>query len=114
MRRDREFSSQEKESILMVDDDDNVSEFVDDDDEEDEDDDISSESTCCGDFKKETLKLHSNLQQQSADFEIWRLFQVDDQNMKDIPNADVILNKLTSTDIDGKQIERSQFSQINK
>ncbi|XP_055322540.1 transient receptor potential channel pyrexia isoform X2 [Sitodiplosis mosellana] len=107
MRRDRELSSQEKESIL-IDDDDNVSECVDDDEVDDDEDDkrsesITSESTCCGDFKNETLKLHSNnIQQQSADFEIWRLFQVDDQNMKDIPNAEAILNSLTSADMDGQ------------
>lgn len=104
MRHDREFSIDEKESILMVDDDDNVSNCIDDDDVVDADDDdddkrsISSESTCIG----ETLKIQSNVPQQSADFEIWRLFQVDDQNMRDIPNAETILNNLMSADIDGK------------
>lgn len=106
MRRDRDFSNHERESILMVDDDDNLSECVDDDDDEDDDKrSISSESTCCGEFKNETLKLnHSHMQQQSTDFEIWRLFQVDDQNMRDIPNAEAILDSLTTADMNGKMI----------
>lgn len=104
MRRDLEFLSQDENDSILIDDDDNVSESVDDDDDDKRSESISSESTCCGDFKDETLKLHSNnnIQEQSADFEIWRLFQVDDQNMKDIPNAEAILNALTSTEMDGK------------
>lgn len=70
--------------------------------EDDDERSISSESTCCGEIKMETLKLHNNNRQQSSDFEIWRLFQVDDQNMNDIPNAEAIMNILTSADLDGK------------
>lgn len=93
MRRDRE--SPEKEAILMVDDDnDNESDDDVDDDDDDEKRSISSESTSCGEFKKETLRLQKNLAQQSSDYEIWRLFQVDNQNMKDIPNADAIIEIL--------------------
>lgn len=100
MRREHELLHREKEAILMVDDD-NESDCDDDEDDDDKRS-ISSESTCCGEIKNETFKLQNHIQQQSADFEIWRLFQVDDQNMKDIPNAEAILNMLTSVDFDGK------------
>ncbi|XP_031618662.1 transient receptor potential channel pyrexia [Contarinia nasturtii] len=88
-----------KDEILMVDND-NELDCVD--DEDDDKRSISSESTCCGNIKTETLKHLNNAQQQSCDFEIWRLFQVDDHNMKDIPNSDAILNILASTDLDGE------------
>lgn len=100
MCRDRE--SQEKEAILMVDDDDDDDD--DDNDCENADDDnrsISSESTSCGEFKKESLMLRKNCEQESADLEIWRLFQVDAQNMKDIPNAEAVLSTLTACDLNG-------------
>lgn len=77
----------------------------DDDDEDDDKRSISSESTCFGEIKKETLALHKQMHQQSADFEIWRLFQVDDQNMREIPNAETILNALTAADSDGECFE---------
>lgn len=104
MRRDQE--SREQEAILMVEDDnDNDSDDDDEDDNCDDDDDekrsISSESTSCGEFKKESISLQKNGTQQSADFEIWRLFQVDDQNMKDIPNSEAILNTLMACDLNG-------------
>lgn len=109
MRRDRE--SQEKEAILMVDDDD------DDDDDNDcgnaEDDDnrsISSESTSCGEFKKESVMLRKNCEQESADLEIWRLFQVDAQNMKDIPNAEAVLSALTAYDLNGNGKSSKRFN----
>lgn len=105
MHRERDISSQEKESVFMVDYD-NETDYDDNDDDDDEDDDdkrsISSESTCCGEIKSEKKKIHNHIQQESCDFEIWRLFQVDDQNMKDIPNSEAILEILTSIDYDGK------------
>lgn len=100
MRRDRDISNQEKEAILMVDYDNETD--CDDDDDDDDKRSISSESTCCGEIKTEKKKIHNRIQEQSCDFEIWRLFQVDDQNMKDIPNSEVILSILTSIDSDGK------------
>lgn len=103
MRRDQE--SREQEVILMVEDDnDNDSDDDEDGDGDDDDDEkrsISSESTSCGEFKKESVSLQKNGAQQSADFEIWRLFQVDDQNMKDIPNSEAILNTLMACDLNG-------------
>lgn len=100
MRRERE--SEEKEAILMVDDD-NESDCVDADDDDDDENNrsISSESTSCGEFKKESLILRKNGEQESADFEIWRLFQVDNQNMKEIPNAEAVLSILTDCDMNG-------------
>lgn len=107
MRRDRE--SQEKEAILMVEDDDNVMMLSDCDDGEDDDNrSISSESTSCGEFKRESVMLRKNCVQESADFEIWRLFQVDDQNMKEIPNAEAILSTLTACDLNGKKKESNR------
>lgn len=101
MRRDRE--SQENEAILMVDDDNesDCDNAGDDDDDDDGNRSISSESTSCGEFKKESIMLRKNCEQESADFEIWRLFQVDDQNMKDIPNAEAVLSTLTACDSNG-------------
>lgn len=105
MRQGRE--NIESESILMVDDDiegecdydDDIDDDIDDDD--DDKGSISSESTCSSDMKKDALVLQKNIQEQSADLEIWRLFQVDDQNMKDIPNSDAILNILTACNLNG-------------
>lgn len=96
MRRDRE--SQEKEAILMVDDD-NESDCEDEEDDDDNNRSISSESTSCGEFKKESLMLRKNGEQESADLEIWRLFQVDDQNLKEIPNAEAVLSTLTACEM---------------
>lgn len=106
MRRDQE--SQEKEAIFMVDDDNDNDSDCDEDDDEDEKRSISSESTSCGEFKKESLMLQKNCIQQSADLEIWRLFQVDNQNMKDIPNSETILNTLMACDLNGNY-ETNQF-----
>lgn len=97
MRCESDMSNRENETILMVDGD-NESNSDDDDDKGS----ISSESTCRGEINHETLKLHNHIQQQSSELEIWRLFQVDDQNMKEIPNSDAILNMLTAVDFDGK------------
>lgn len=101
MRQGRE--NIESESILMVDDDiEGECDYNDDIDNDDDDKaSISSESTCSSEMKKDTLVLQKNIQEQSADLEIWRLFQVDDQNMKDIPNSDVILNILTACNLNG-------------
>lgn len=101
MRHERELSSEEKDSILMADYD-NESDCDDDDDDDDGKRSISSESTCCGEIRSEKKKIQSRIQPQSCDFEIWRLFQVDDQNMKDIPNSETVLSLLTSSDNDGK------------
>lgn len=101
MRRDRE--SLEKEAILMVDDDDDNVMMLSDCDDDNRS--ISSESTSCGEFKKESLILRKTCVQESADLEIWRLFQVDDQNMKDIPNAEAALSTLTACDLSGKNID---------
>lgn len=99
MRRERE--TQEKEAILMVDDDDEEG-YPSDCGNEDDNRSISSESSSCGEFKKESLMLRKNCEQESADLEIWRLFQVDAQNMKDIPNAEAVLSTLTACDLNGK------------
>lgn len=98
----------EENVIIMLNDDNEGNSDVDDDDDNDDDDDdddkrsISSESTCSGEIKKEAFMLQKKNQEQSADFEIWRLFQVDDQNMKDIPNSDAILNVLRACNLNGK------------
>lgn len=97
MRRDRE--SQEKEAILMVDDDDDDDNDCENAEDDDDNRSISSESTSCGEFKKESVMLRKNCEQESADLEIWRLFQVDAQNMKDIPNAEAVLSTLTAYDL---------------
>lgn len=101
MRYTHDISSDTKDEISMADDD---NELDCDDDEDDDKRSISSESTCCGDITTDTIKHLNSIQQQSADFEIWRLFQVDDHNMKDIPNSDAILNILTTVDSEGKHI----------
>lgn len=92
-------------------DDDNESDCDDDDEDEDNNRSISSESTSCGEFNKESMMLRKSCEQASADFEIWRLFQVDDQNMKDITNSEAVLSILTACDSNGN-VERT-FNQIS-
>lgn len=92
-----------QDSELMLRADEDESECVgsyDDDDDDDAKRSISSESTCYGgyedirsDFQPEQKPVTLSNQ---SDNEIWRSFQVSDQNMKDIPNADKILNDLSS------------------
>lgn len=93
--------SVESESILMADFDerDIISLYGEDDKRS-----ISSESTCCNEVKTEFhLRQKQFSSQSTADFEIWRLFQNDDQNMKEIPDADKILNELTSQKVENRK-----------
>lgn len=102
MQRD----SQDSEFILMADEDE--SEFIGSYDE-DEKRSISSESTCYGGYDVIKSNFQSPEQKpftlfNQADTEIWRLFQVSDQNMQDIPNADKILNDLSSKNAESEPI----------
>lgn len=101
MQRD----NQDSELILMGDEDE--SEYVGSYDE-DEKRSISSESTCYGgyndmksDFQPEPKPFTLS---NPSDIEIWRLFQVSDQNTDDIPNADKILNDLSSKNVECEPI----------
>lgn len=89
--------NREKEVILVVDDED-VSDCGEDDDSKRS---ISSESTCYDEVKVEYQMRQKQMHKQSTDFDIWRLFQVDDQNMKDIPNSESILEILSTNGLDG-------------
>lgn len=99
------------DAIVMIDDD--IEGDCDEDDDDDDDDNrsISSENTCSGATKKETQILQKKLQEQSADYEIWHLFQVDDQNLKDIPNSEAILNLLTACNLNGNYVPNMTLCQ---
>lgn len=84
--------------ILDIDDDESDSDGHDD-AEDDEKRSISSESSISYSEVKSEFQMR---QKQSTDFEIWRLFQVDDQNLKDIDYSDELLELLTTTEIEGK------------
>lgn len=99
-------NSQDSAFILIADEDE--SEFLGSYDE-DEKRSISSESTCYGgydvlktDFQPAEQKPFTLFNQ--ADTELWRLFQVSDQNIQDIPNADKILNDLSSKNAESEPI----------
>lgn len=77
---------------------------------------ISSENTCYdgyggikSDFQPEQKKFTLSHQ---SDIEIWRLFQVNDQNMQDIPNADKILNDLFSKNVECEPVSCNLYSNI--
>lgn len=88
--------------ILDIDDDDSD---CDDQDEPDDDEKRSISSECSISYDEVKTEFHirqKHIHKQSTDFEIWRLFQVDDQNLKDIEHADTLLESLTNNEIDGK------------
>lgn len=97
------YRDNEESGIKILDIDDDESDL--DGHEEPEDDEkrsISSESSISyseviSEFQMRQKQIHK----QSADFEIWRLFQVDDQNLKDIEHSDELLEMLTTTEIEG-------------
>lgn len=102
--------SQDSEMILMADEDERECVgFYD----EDEKGSISSESTCYGgyddmksDFQPEQKPFTLSNQ---SDIKIWRSFQVSDQNMQDIPNADKILEDLSSKNVESEPIRSNRY-----
>lgn len=71
--------------------------------EDDEKRSISSECSICYDEVKTELQVRQKqIHKQSTDLEIWQLFEVDSQSLRDIDNADTLLELLTATDIDGR------------
>lgn len=98
-------NSPDSEFILMADEDESNCIGSYNNDDGDEKRSISSESTCCGDMKSDFQPKQKpvTLSDQS-DIEIGRLFQVSDQNMQDIPNADKILNDLSSQNVESEPI----------
>lgn len=74
-----------------------------DDPDDDEKRSISSECSISYDeVKTEFHMRQKHIHKQSTDLEIWRLFEVDDQNAKDIEYADTLLELLTNNEIDSK------------
>lgn len=90
------WADQDKQKMLMVDDDDTECDCND-----EEKRSISSESTCCDGAKAELQMRSKQFHFQSTDFEIWRLFEIDGQAMKDIENAEKVLDFLTVEKLDG-------------
>lgn len=91
------WADQENEKMLTIDSDDRDCDCNDDDKRS-----ISSESTCCDGAKAELQMRQKQFHFQSTDFEIWRLFEIDNQSMKDVPNAEKLLDILTLGNLDGK------------
>lgn len=90
-------------TILDIDDDESESDHEDDEPEDDEKRSISSECSIYFDEVKTDFQVRpKQLHQHSADLEIWRLFEVDRQSLKDIDDADTLLDLLTTTEIEGR------------
>lgn len=75
---------------------------LDDDDDEDDQKSISSESSCFDGLPTESPLRHKKFKSQSNDFDIWRMFQIDDHILKDLPNGEKILDALTADKWDGE------------
>lgn len=110
MQRD----SQDSEMILMADEDESdCVGFYDDDDEKRS---ISSESTCYGGYDDMKSDFQPGQKpftlSNQSDIKVWRSFQVNDQNMQDIPNADKILKDLSSTNVESEPSNSNCYSHI--